>query len=230
MKTKPKQKNCRKYSFKNILWVSFGLAISFANADNLKIQVPLDSISQSTIAEDALSSLSGISAINISAGENNIQQNSAAISIATNNGFSASTVSPRQENQLASATQNVNSNQALKGEIRSGAFSEGLGIVMVNQSGGSGNSQVNGVAIALGAPGSFAAVELGDLELASQVSAVDKQLQKVLGGTAKEPSMEAMIADDSFSNAQGIVQINQVVGNGNRTVNALSVSLQIQSQ
>ena len=101
---------------------------------------------------------------------------------------------------------------------------------MVNQSSGSGNSQVNGVAIALGAPGSFAAVELGDLELASQVSAVDKQLQKVLGGTAKEPSMEAMIADDSFSNAQGIVQVNQVVGNGNRTVNALSVSLQIQSQ
>jgi hypothetical protein len=42
--------------------------------------------------------------------------------------------------------------------------------------------------------------------------------------------MNAVLADDAFRNSQGIVQINQVVGNGNRTVNALSMSLQIQSQ
>jgi hypothetical protein len=230
MKNKSKHKNWISFCFKNILLLSISLGFTLTDTEDLDSHLQLIAISQTTIAEDALSSLSGISAINISAGDNNLQQNSAAIAVANNGGFSASIVSPSQQNLFNSATQDAGHGQALKGEILSGAFAEGVGIVMVNQSSGSGNSQLNGASIAVGAPGSFAAVELGDMELASQVSAVDIDSKNQLGGRQEDGIMEAVLADDAFRNAQGIVQINQVVGNGNQTVNALSMSLQIQSQ
>ena len=229
MKNKSKHKNWISLYFKNILFLSISLGFTLTEAEDLDSHLQLIAISQTTIAEDALSSLSGISAINIS-GDNNLQQNSAAIAVANNGGFSASIVSPSQQNHFNSASQDTGHGQPLKGEILSGAFAEGVGIVMVNQSSGSGNSQLNGASIAVGAPGSFAAVELGDMELASQISAMDIDSQNQLGGGQEEGIMEAVLADDAFRNAQGIVQINQVVGNGNQTVNALSMSLQIQSQ
>lgn len=216
-------------SVNSILAATISLAFTAAKADDLDSHIQLTTISKTTVAEDALSGLAGISAINISAGDSNLQQNSAAIAVSNNGGFSASTVKPSQINPLNSSVHNIDRNQALVGEILPGAFNDGVGIVMINQSSGRGNNQLNGAAIAIGAPGSFAAVELGDLELASQVSAADS-LQSKLTDSRDGPEITAVLADDAFRNSQGIVQINQVVGNGNRTVNALSMSLQIQSQ
>ena len=230
MKNNMHYKKTIQCSLNSILAVTIGLAVGVAKADDLNSQIQLTTLSQSTIGEDALSGMAGISAINISAGDSNLQQNSAAIAVSSNGGFSASTVKPSQINQLNSSVQDIGTGQALIGEILPGAFNDGVGIVMINQSSGTGNSQFNGAAIAIGAPGSFAAVELGDLELASHVSAVDNALQSKLADNPDSPEMNAVLADDAFRNSQGIVQINQVVGNGNRTVNALSMSLQIQSQ
>ena len=230
MKNKPRRKSCTGCSFKPILWASIFILLPLAEAEELDNHLPFTATSQTTIFENALSSLSGISAINISAGDNNLQQNSAAIAASKNGGFSASQITPSQINQFDDSVANTSLGQFLKGEILSGAFANGIGIVMLNQSSGSGNSQFNGAAIAVGAPGSFAAIELGDMELASQRPAVDMDSQKRLAGGQEEGIMEAVLSDDAFRNAQGIVQINQVVGNGNRTVNALSMSLQIQSQ
>jgi hypothetical protein len=230
MKKKSRHKNCISCSLKSILWVSIFLGFALAEAEELNNHLPVTATSQTTIGEDALSSLSGISAINMSAGDSNLQQNSAAIAVSSNGGFSASQITPSQKNQLNSTVLKSGTSQSLKGEILSGAFADGVGIVMLNQSSGSGNSQFNGAAIAVGAPGSFAAIELGDMELASQRSVVDMDSQSQLISNQEEGTMEAVLADDAFRNAQGIVQINQVVGNGNRTVNALSMSLQIQSQ
>jgi hypothetical protein len=229
-KNKSRHKNCISCSFKSILWAGIFLGFTLAEAEQLDNHTALSATSKSTIAEDALSSLSGISAINISAGDGNLQQNSAAIAVSSNGGFSASQITPSQKNQFNSTALSTATSQVLKGEILSGAFADGVGIVMVNQSTGRGNSQLNGAAIAVGGPGSFAAIELGDMELASQRSVVDMDSQNQLAGGQEEGTMEAILADDAFRNAQGIVQINQVVGNGNRTVNALSMSLQIQSQ
>ena len=103
-------------------------------------------------------------------------------------------------------------------------------MIMVNQSSGSSNTQLNGVAIPMGAPGSVAAVELDDSQLAAQASVIGNNLQERLAGGAESLSMEAYLAEDAFRDARGIVQINQVVGNGNRTINALSMTLQVQSQ
>ncbi len=216
-------------SVTSILAATISLTFTAAKADDLDSHIQLTTISKTTISEDALSGLAGISAINISAGDSNLQQNSAAIAVSNNGGFSASTVKPSQINPINSSVHNIDNNQALVGEILPGAFNDGVGIVTINQSSGRGNSQLNGAAIAIGAPGSFAAVELGDLELASQVSAVDS-LQSKLTDSPDGPKITAVLADDAFRNSQGIVQINQVVGNGNRTINALSMSLQIQSQ
>jgi hypothetical protein len=229
MKDQKRHNKFMKCSVNSILAATIGLAVTAAKADDLDSHIQFTTISKTTIAEDALSGLAGISAINISAGDSNLQQNSTAIAVSSNSSFSASTVKPSQINQFNSSVQNIGSNQTLIGEILPGAFNDGVGIVMVNQSSGSGNSQLNGAAIAIGAPGSFAAIELGDLELASQVSAVDS-LQSKLTDSPDGPEMTAVLADDAFRNSQGIVQINQVVGNGNRTVNALSMSVQIQSQ
>ena len=230
MKKNMYRKKTIQCSLNSILAVTIGLAVGATKADDLNSQIQLTTISQSTIGEDALSGMAGISAINISAGDSNLQQNSAAIAVASNGGFSASTVKPSQINQLNSSVQDMGTGQALIGEILPGVFNDGVGIVMINQSSGTGNSQFNGASIAIGAPGSCAAVELGDLELASHASAVDSALQSKLADSPDGPKMNAVLADDAFRNSQGIVQINQVVGNGNRTVNALSMSLQIQSQ
>ena len=230
MKNKLRCKTSVSCSFKPIVWMSIFTVLPLSAAEKLDNHLPLAAASQTTIAENTLSSVSGISAINISAGDNNLQQNSAAIAVSSNGGFSASQITPSQINQLDDSVPSTSASQSLKGEILSGAFADGVGIVMLNQSSGSGNSQLNGAAIAVGAAGSFAAIELGDLELASQRSAVEMDSQNRPAGNREEGAMEAVLADDAFHNAQGIVQINQVVGNGNRTVNALSLSVQIQSQ
>jgi hypothetical protein len=229
MKNQKRYKKFIQCSAKGILATAIGLVFANAKADDLDSNMQLTSASKTTIAEDALRGLAGISTINISAGDSNLQQNSAAIAVSSNGGFSASTVKPSQINQLNGSVQNIDSNQALIGEILPGAFNGGVGIVMINQSSGRGNSQLNGAAIAIGAPGSYAAVELGDLELASQVSALGSSQSK-LADNPDGPEITAVVADDAFRNSRGIVQINQVVGNGNRTINALSMSLQIQSQ
>ena len=207
------------------------LANSAAGEDDLG---HLETVSQSTIAASALSGLSGVSTINVSAGDGNIQQNSAAIAVAENGGLSAATINPSQNNQLNNAyqshAQEFVTSHDLTAEILSDAFAAGLGMMMVNQSSGSGNSQLNGVAIAIGAPGSVAAVELDDRQLAAQASMAGNNLAERLEGSGESLSMEAYLAEDSFHDARGIVQINQVVGNGNRTINALSMTLQVQSQ
>ena len=147
MKNKPRRKSSTDCSFKRILWASIFILLPLAEAEELDNHLPFIATSQTTIFENALSSLSGISAINISAGDNNLQQNSAAIAVSNNGGFSASQITPSQINQLDDSVASTSTSQFLKGEILSGAFANGIGIVMLNQSSGSGNSQFNGDAM-----------------------------------------------------------------------------------
>ena len=241
MNNKSKNKKSHDYKLVSILLagtvlicLALNAAAELANSAAENDHRQLETVSQTIIAEGVLTGLSGVSTINISAGDGNIQQNSAAIAVAGNGGLSAATISPSQKNQLNNAhpsqAQELLTTHGLKGEISSGAFAAGFGMIMVNQSSGSGNTQLNGVAIAMGAPGSAAAVELDDSQLAAQASMVGNNLQEVLEGSAESLSMEAYLAEDAFRDARGIVQINQVVGNGNRTINALSMTLQVQSQ
>ncbi len=202
---------------------SHGQEANAANSDApFDIPANLPSISESVIEQGALDGLSGITSINITSGDGNIQQNSAAIAVSQDNGYSYATVDPNQDTDnslLPDHTQN------LSAHILSGAFADGLGVMMVNQSSGTGNVQLNGTAIAIGGPGSEAAVELSDMELAAEASATGVDVQQKTVDDKNSIVGEISLAADAFSRAQGIVQLNQVVGNGNRTVNALSMTI-----
>lgn len=90
------------------------------------------------------------------------------------------------------------------------AFSGASGILQVNQSAGAGNAQAN-------------VVRVSD----SALSAALPQ-QNVPPGTSSSAGSNAIsVSKTAFSNAKGIVQINQVAGSTNRTANTFVLQLPV---
>jgi len=98
-----------------------------------------------------------------------------------------------------------------------GSFNGTKGIVGVNQTAGSGNSQINAMAVGVG-------VMLGE----DAIVLHDTDLEGVLGdddGPGNDPPSEIPTSVDSFQGFEGIAQVSQANGNLNRVQNALTVSV-----
>ncbi|MGE3297543.1 MAG: hypothetical protein AB7I68_09330, partial [Porticoccaceae bacterium] len=105
---------------------------------------------------------SGLVTLNQTAGDGNVQQNSAAL--AQSEGHSVAAVKAAQTLEHVAPT----ADQWLTADIESGAFDDALGIYLVNQSAGAGNSQFNGAALAVGGVSALAIVQLDDTRLQEQ--------------------------------------------------------------
>ncbi len=166
----------------------------------------------------ALSSQSGFVATNITAGNSNIQQNSAAFSASTD--VSEAGLFTSQLVIIPPPPAGIE--QSLTAKIDAGAFDDSLGVIMVNQSSGANNTQFNGVAIAAGEV-TLAFIELRDDALAEAVTVPNP------GGTPVEDfsltQTQTSLSPTAFANASGAVQINQVAGNLNATSNSFAMSV-----
>lgn len=158
----------------------------------------------------------GIATLNQVAGDGNTQQNSAAL--VQSAAHSVASVDARQSRDPREPLRD----QLLAAEITSGAFAEAMGIFLVNQSAGEGNSQFNGAAMSIGGLSALAVVQLNDTQLQEQNAGVAARSLSEGGGA--EVSASADLAPDAFQGARGLFLVNQAAGNNNATANTFTLS------
>lgn len=164
----------------------------------------------------ALQGSSGLVTLNQTAGDGNVQQNSAAL--AASEGHSVAAVKAAQTLEHVAPT----ADQLLTVDIQSGAFDDALGIYLVNQSAGVGNSQFNGAALAVGGVSALAIVQLDDTRLQEQSAGSAALVLPEEGGA--QVSTGANLAPDAFEGARGLFLVNQAAGNNNATANTFTLS------
>ena len=163
---------------------------------------------------DALSNTRGRFAVNIAAGDSNSQVNAGALAINPSDGVAAANVISHQsvgQNSITAPDLSI----AIIGER---AFTNSVGAISVNQTSGVGNTQANGMAIALGVE-----VEAVSESLLSE-TASGVGLNSV-GSSAGEKA--ATISNTAFQGSHGLIQINQSAGSGNNTANNFAFQLQL---
>jgi hypothetical protein len=170
-------------------------------------------ITQSIIDSNVLSHVHGRFAVNMTAGDSNVQANAAAVALSAKDGSSLGFVggvqvtNPRQGNLPDLAIAIIGEN----------AFANSSGLISVNQSSGVGNAQANGAAFALG----FEEV-LAESVLSSETSNVVP-----IGAGAGRGNQAVSINDSAFDGAHGLVQVNQSAGSGNSTANNFALQVQL---
>lgn len=171
----------------------------------------------SVIGPGAMSAISGVVTVNMTAGDGNVQQNSTAL--AKSRGLSLANIKASQYAEPGSRE----FYQQLSAEIGSKALAGVTGVAMINQSSGNSNAQFNGAAIAVGNLGAIAVIQLGDAGLSDYSSgALGHKSDEEQGITDAKVS----IAPDAFVGTKGVVMINQVAGNNNVTSNGFTLSIQ----
>jgi len=170
-------------------------------------------ITQSIIDGNALSNVRGRFAVNMAAGDSNVQANAAAVALGAQGGPTIGLVGgiqvtdPRQANlpDLAIASIGVN------------VFANSSGLISVNQTSGVGNAQANGAAFAVG---------FDEVVAESVLSATTSNAVPIGAGTGKS-HQAVSINDTAFNGTHGLVQVNQSAGSGNSTANNFALQVQL---
>ncbi len=158
------------------------------------------------LGAQALSNIRGSMGVNMVAGNNNQQGNLAAIAI--------SGPAVIQFGQLNQSTTNLNGSQSVA--ILGSALSQNRGLVGINQGAGEGNQQLNAFALSLDDSGLGVVT---DINLSSSVA-------KTPGGKPPANTTTSIYLDDTaLTGSKGVIQVNQVTGQGNQSVNMVSLPL-----
>jgi hypothetical protein len=146
--------------------------------------------------------------VNQAAGDQQQQVNGRSIAIGTN----AQATGQYRQNIDTRADPARDARSAIEGT----AFSNGSGILGVNQSSGANNQQINAVRLGISAsPQSI------DDSVLSQQNVALLQGSDPAGHTPG--NRQVATSDQAFTGSRGVVQLNQSAGVGNQSVNALSV-------
>ncbi|MDI1303042.1 MAG: adhesin [bacterium] len=105
-----------------------------------------------------------------------------------------------------------------RAQIRGASFSNGNGVLGVNQGAGIGNQQINAFHIELG----LIPESMDDSSLA-QSAALPSTNSGAVG--PQSGNRQVSIDDQAFADSRGVVQLNQSAGVGNRTVNNLGIRI-----
>jgi hypothetical protein len=189
------------YSMKSLAAVFVILSVPFAAT----LQADQTSIISTKVMQGA-----GRAAVNQAAGNHNIQANVHAL------GRSTSINSIQGSNTPADFSQEQLDldDEIYLSLIDSQAFANFQGLASINQVSGQNNIQTNLGSIALD---SIAGLGLSDEALTNVSSQSVPSFQT--------SQYQADIAPDSFQDAQGVMQINQISGDGNIAVNQFSLQL-----
>lgn len=146
--------------------------------------------------------------VNQAAGDQQQQANARAIAIG--HGASATTQIRQHIDSGASSARDATAT------IGGNAFSNGNGMIGINQSAGANTQQANAVRISISA----APQSIDDSVLVQQnVALVNNS-----GSTDHTPgSRQVTTSDQAFTGSRGVIQLNQSAGVGNRMGNTLSV-------
>ena len=146
--------------------------------------------------------------VNQAAGDQQQQTNVRAIAIGTEAG--ATTIVNQRLNTPANPSMNATAT------IGGTSFSNGNGVLGVNQSAGANNQMANVMRISISA----APQSVDDSALSQQNVA----LQPSSGATGTSiGSRQVVTSDQAFTGSRGVIQVNQSAGVGNRMANTLSI-------
>jgi hypothetical protein len=170
------------------------------------------------IGDAAARDAQGRIALNQAAGHGNAQANVAAIALSSEAGLIRLDIG--QQTTAGDAARDASA------RLDAQALSGTRGLLSINQVAGSGNAQAN--TFGLGR----ADLASGALSLAQHVEGLgDAALAAIAGNApvdaaaAPAPLREAVISGDALRGSQGVVQLNQTAGTGNRAANAIVLLL-----
>ncbi|EJF73048.1 hypothetical protein A462_05375 [Pseudomonas sp. Ag1] len=165
----------------------------------------------SAVIDNSGKQYNGIVSINQAAGNQQQQLNSRAIS-AGSNSQAGGALSQTIGGAPADRSQNA------KVAIQGNSFSNGSGVLGVNQSAGASNQMINAVRISVNA----GPQSIDDSVMSQQNVALSPNS----GFTSTTGSRQVVTSDQAFTGSRGVVQVNQSAGVGNRMANALNVQIQ----
>lgn len=159
------------------------------------------------VIDNAGKQYSGVASINQAAGNQQQQINSRAITVG---GQSTDALVQRVDGQ-------VDPSLNAKAVIQGSSFSNGNGVLGVNQSAGANNQTVNAVRISIN-PGPQS---IDDSVLSQQNMTLlpDSRSSSTTG------SRQVVTSDQAFTGSRGVVQVNQSAGVGNRMANTLGITI-----
>lgn len=158
------------------------------------------------LGSQALSNIRGATGVNMVAGNNNQQGNLAAIALS-----GPAIIQFSQQNQ---ATTNLNGNQSVA--ILGSALSQSQGLVGINQGAGEANQQLNAFALSLDDSGIGVVT---DINLSTSVAKTPS------GKVPTNTTTSIYLDDNALTGSKGVIQVNQVTGQGNQAVNMVSLPL-----
>ena len=167
----------------------------------------VSSVNNATL-QDSGSQYRGNFSINQAAGDQQQQANVRAIAIDTKAGATTSV----QQKITTPANPSMDATASIGGT----AFSNGNGVLGVNQGTGANNQMANAMRISISA----APQAIDDSALSQQNVA----LLPNSGATGTQNgSRQVVTSDQAFTGSRGVIQVNQSAGVGNRMANTLSI-------
>lgn len=170
-------------------------------------------VTQSVIDSNVLSHVRGRFAVNMAAGDSNVQANAAAVALDAQGGSAIGLVGGIQVTDLRQGNLPDLATAVIGGNV----FANSSGLISVNQTSGVGNAQANGAAFAMG----FEEVVAESVLSAATSNAVPT------GAGAGKSHQAVSINDSAFDGAHGLVQVNQSAGSGNSTANNFALQVQL---
>lgn len=170
-------------------------------------------VTRSVIDSNVLSNVRGRFAVNMSAGDSNVQANAAAVALGTQGGPTIGLVGGIQVTDPRQATLP----DLAIASIGEHVFANSTGLISVNQTSGVGNAQANGAAFAMG---------FEEVVAESTLSATTSNAVPAGAGAGKS-HQAVSINDTAFNGAHGLVQVNQSAGSGNSTANNFALQVQL---
>ena len=150
----------------------------------------------------------GVVSINQAAGNQQQMSNSRAIAL----GGQATNVNIQRQN--GSVDPSLNAKAAIHGT----SFTNGNGVLGINQSAGANNQSVNAVRISIN-PGPQSIDDSVLLQQNTTTLATDSGLTPTTG------SRQVVTSDQAFTGSRGVIQVNQSAGVGNRVANTLGITI-----
>jgi hypothetical protein len=200
------------FSF-TLLFASVLPALPIAMADDAQLYLsPMDN--RSIIDGHVLSGSRGRNAVNMAAGDANAQINAAAIALNPNGVANVDLNTKQNLHQNSRPVPGIS-----ESGIAGNAFTNSIGALSINQTSGTGNAQINGMAIGIGQ----------DVNVMSESMLSNMSTGAGLASHHEpdEGSRTATISDSAFTGSRGLVQVNQSAGSGNRTANNFVIQLEL---
>lgn len=181
-----------------MLLAVLGCGIAMADSDN-----------NATI-DNSGKQYNGVVTVNQAAGDQQQLSNNVVVAVGHN---AQTNINVTQRISGAAADRNLNA----KASIQGNSFSNGNGVLSINQSAGAQNQSINAVRISINA----GPQSIDDSVMSQQnvALATDSGLTPTTG------SRQVVTSDQAFTGSRGVVQVTQSAGVGNRVANTLNLRL-----